>query len=152
DLARRDIDVVGTREVIVVGRTQKSEAVRQDLEHPFAIDRAVLLGLRLQNGEDQLLLTHRRGTVDAEIARELRELVDLLVLEDLEVQALRHSRRTVRNRARGWRGLRRLADLDTRRWLFVWLGGVSPCPVSYHVERSSTSELARLGYCRREVD
>ena len=101
----------GPGQVVVVGRAQEAEAVGQDLEHALAVDEAVLLGLRLQDGEDQLLLAHRRRALDVEVARELRELVDLLLLEDLEVQTRRglpadHAARSRRqlHRSRGpWR-------------------------------------------------
>ena len=60
NLRRRDVDVVGARQVVVVGRAQESEPVRQHLEHALREDEAALLGLRLQDLEDQLLLAHAR--------------------------------------------------------------------------------------------
>jgi hypothetical protein len=39
DLARADIDVVGARQVVGLGRAQEAEAVLQDLEHAVAEDR-----------------------------------------------------------------------------------------------------------------
>ena len=78
----------GPGQVVVVGGAQEAEAVGQDLEHALAVDEAVLLGLRLQDGEDQLLLAHVRGALDAEALGDLRQLADLLLLQHLEVQAL----------------------------------------------------------------
>src|SRR4029077_7323372 len=42
NLTRRDIDVVGTGQIVVVGSAQEAEAVGEDFEHAFAEDRAVL--------------------------------------------------------------------------------------------------------------
>ena len=39
DLRRRDVDVVGAGQVVVVGRAQEAEAVGQRLEHAFGEDR-----------------------------------------------------------------------------------------------------------------
>src|SRR2546428_8318939 len=86
DLARRDVDVVGTGEVVVVGRAQETEAVGQDLEHALAADEAVLLGMRLQDGEDELLLAHGGRALDVHVLGDGRELGDLLVLQRLEIE------------------------------------------------------------------
>ena len=56
DLGRRDVDVVGARQVVVVGRAQEAEAVGQHLEHALGEDEPVPLRLPLQDLEDQLLL------------------------------------------------------------------------------------------------
>ena len=60
DLRRRDVDVVGTGQVVVLGGAQEAEAVRQALQHALGEDQARLLGLRLQDREDQILLAHAR--------------------------------------------------------------------------------------------
>src|SRR5438876_5904260 len=86
DLARRDVDVVGTGEVVVVGRAQEAEAVGQDLEHALAADEAVLLGLRLQDGEDELLLAHGGRALDVHVLGDGREVGDRLVLQRLEIE------------------------------------------------------------------
>ena len=93
DLARRDVDVVRAGQVVVVGGAQKAEAVGQDLEHAFAVDEAVLLGLRAEDGEDQLLLAHVGGALDVEVLGDLRQLADLLFLERLEVEGALFGRR-----------------------------------------------------------
>src|SRR5262249_43044585 len=66
DLRRRDVDVVRARQVVVVRRAKEAEAVGQDLEDPFREDEAALLGLRLEDLEDQLLLAHpgRAGNIE----------------------------------------------------------------------------------------
>ena len=58
DLRRRDVDVVGAGQVVVVGGAQEAEAVGQRLEHAFGEEQAALLGARAQDLEDQLLLAH----------------------------------------------------------------------------------------------
>ena len=93
DLRRRDVDVVGARQVVVVGRAQEAEAVGQHFEHAFREDEAALLGLRLQDLEDQLLLAHAGRAGDGQVLRDLRELLDAHVLQIGDVQALLRRRR-----------------------------------------------------------
>ena len=79
DLGRRDIDVVGTGKVIVVGRPQKTKAIGQHLKHAAAPVLAVFLGLTasgLQNGEDQFLLAHGAVFFNPVILGELGQLGD----------------------------------------------------------------------------
>ena len=61
DLGGRDVDVVGARQVVVLGRAQEAEPVRQAFEHALREDQSLLLGLRLQDLEDQILLAHARS-------------------------------------------------------------------------------------------
>ena len=56
NLARRDVDVVGAGEIVVVGAAQEAEAVGQDFERAFAEHQAVLLDPLLEDLEDQVLL------------------------------------------------------------------------------------------------
>src|SRR5439155_2566481 len=51
-LGRRNVDVVGPGQVVVVGGSQESKAVREDLEDALGEDQAVLLRLRLEDLED----------------------------------------------------------------------------------------------------
>ncbi len=123
DLRRRHVDVVRARQVVVVGRAQEAEAVRQRLEHAFREDVAALLGAHAQDLEDQLLLAHAGGAGDVELLGDLGEGGDVHLLHCRERDRLRGSallgRRLVRRRAarggrrfggggrggdRGWRG------------------------------------------------
>src|SRR5207237_7857842 len=62
DLRRRHVDVVRTGEVVVARRAEETEAVRQRLEHSLREQVAALLGARLQDLENELLLAHARRT------------------------------------------------------------------------------------------
>ena len=105
DLARGDVDVVGTRQVVVVGTAQEAEAVGQDLEDALPAHRSVELGLRLENGEDQLLAPERRRPVDAHLLRQRGQVADLLLLQLLEIQRRDVGRRNARARLLGSRRL-----------------------------------------------
>src|SRR5208337_4683717 len=86
NLARRNINVVGAGQVVVVRSAQEAEAVGQNFQHALAEDRAVLGGLRLQDRKNHLLLAHVGGAIDVEVARHLRQLGYLRALERLEVE------------------------------------------------------------------
>src|SRR5690348_18016241 len=60
DLRRRHVDVVGTGEVGLVGRTQEAEAVLQDFQHAFGPDAAAGFGVGAQDVEDHVLLAGAR--------------------------------------------------------------------------------------------
>ena len=53
DLRGRDVNIVGTGEIIRVGRAQKAEAVLQHLDDAFADDLDLAAGELLQNREHQ---------------------------------------------------------------------------------------------------
>ena len=86
DLRGRNVDVVGTGQVVVFGRAQEAEAVGQAFEHAFGEDQAALFGLHLQDLEDQLLLAQSREALDAQILGDLVELLDAHVLELHQVE------------------------------------------------------------------
>jgi hypothetical protein len=88
DLARRDVDVVRTREVVVLRGAQEAEAVGEALEHPLGEDQAALLGLSLQDLEDQLLLAHAGGALDPQVLGDLGELRDAHLLQRPDVERL----------------------------------------------------------------
>ena len=92
DLRRRDVDVVGAGQVVVVRRAQEAEAVGQHFEHAFGEDEAALLGLRLEDLEDQLLLAHAGRAGDVQVLGDLRELLDAHVLQLVDVEAPAASR------------------------------------------------------------
>ncbi len=65
DLGRRDVDIVRPRQVVVVRGAEESKAVGKAFEHALGEDQAVLLGLRLQDLEDQFLLAQAGGPTTA---------------------------------------------------------------------------------------
>src|SRR5690606_30957897 len=79
--------------------------------------------------EDQLLLPHRRRSVDIEVARELRQLADLLFLQNLEVQTGGRRLTAVGRRDRGLLCRRRRLALALRFRCRLRLG---PSAGSYH--------------------
>ena len=84
DLRRRDVDVVGTGQVVGVGRAQEAEAVLQHLDDAGADDLGFFGGQLLQDGEHQLLLAHGAGVLDPGLlgeAQQLRRRFDLQVLQ-----------------------------------------------------------------------
>ena len=58
DLRRRDVDVVGAGQVVVVGGAQEAEAVGEGLEDAVAVDLALVGGGVLQQREDEVLAAH----------------------------------------------------------------------------------------------
>ena len=102
DLRRRDIYVVGARQIIVIRRAQEAETVRKHLEHSLGEDEPTLLGLCLQDLENQLLLAHSGRAGDVQILRHLGERADAHFLELADVErvlasagGLGHPQRTV---------------------------------------------------------
>ena len=80
--------VVRARKVVVVRRAEKPEAVREGLEHAFAVYHPVLFALGLQEGEDQVLLAHARGLLYIILLGERCKLVDLFLLKFLKVHTI----------------------------------------------------------------
>src|SRR5690606_35298066 len=74
DLARRNVDIVGTREVGAVCRAQEAEAVLQDLEHTLAEDVLAVLRVSLQDREDDVLLARARKILEPHRLAELDEV------------------------------------------------------------------------------
>ena len=88
DLRGRDVDIVGTGQIVGVGGAQEAEAVLQHLDHAVADDLDILRGQLLQDREHQLLLAHDAGVLDLERFGESDQLGRLLVLEFLEFHFL----------------------------------------------------------------
>ena len=88
DLRGRDVDVVGTRQVVVFRRAQKAEAVGQAFEHAFREDQAALLRLHLQDLEDELLFAESGEALDAQIFGDLVELLDAHVLQLHQIESV----------------------------------------------------------------
>ncbi len=64
DLARADVDVVGTSQVRGIGRTQEAKTVRQRFQRTVAEDALTFSGLILKQREDQLMLAQPVGALD----------------------------------------------------------------------------------------
>ena len=64
NLGRRHINVVGTREIVGVGRPQEGEPVLQNLDHTLADNLDFDAGELLEDREHQLLLAHDRSVLD----------------------------------------------------------------------------------------
>src|SRR5690606_36306795 len=92
DLARADVDVVGPGEIRAVGRTQEAEAVLQDLEHAVAVDILAAAGVRLEDGEDDVLLARASQILQPHLLRNLHQLRHRLELELRQVHRLTRSR------------------------------------------------------------
>src|SRR5689334_12136954 len=67
NLGRRNVDVIRTGQVVVVGRSKESIPVGQDFEHAFCEDVPFFFALGLQDLEDKVLFAKSAG------ARESRE-------------------------------------------------------------------------------
>ena len=76
----------GPGQVVVLGRAQEAEPVGQALEDALREDESLLLGLRLQDLEDQVLLAHPRRVLDLEVLRDLQELRNLDLVECADVE------------------------------------------------------------------
>ena len=83
-----DIYVVRARQVVVIRGAQKAEPVGQGLEDAFAVYHPVLLALRLQQREDEVLLSHARGGLYVIFLRERSKLVNLFLLKFLKVHTI----------------------------------------------------------------
>ena len=76
----------GPGQVVVIRGAQESEAVGQALQDAFGEDQAALLGLRLQDLEDQLLLAHPGVARDVQVLGYLRQGGDVHLLQVANVQ------------------------------------------------------------------
>src|SRR5204863_466504 len=83
-----NVDIVRPRQVVVVGGAEEPEAIRQDLEHALGEDETVLLGLGLEDLEDELLLPEPAQVLDVQIAGDLIQLGDASLLQLRQVHAV----------------------------------------------------------------
>ncbi len=67
DQLRRDIDVVGTGEVIGLGRAQEAEAVVEDFDRAHAHDLGAIFGADLEDREHDVLLAQGRSALDPKL-------------------------------------------------------------------------------------
>src|SRR5205823_6788308 len=66
---------------IVIGRAQEPVALGQDLENSLGEDQTALLGLRLENLEDELLLPEAARALQIQLLSHAQELGNGLALE-----------------------------------------------------------------------
>ena len=92
DLAGRDVDVVGTVEVVPVLAAEEAVAFREDLQHPLAPDDGVGVEERLLDAEDQVLLPEARIVGDVQLLGQRVQLGNRFLLQLSDVHG-RDSRR-----------------------------------------------------------
>jgi len=78
DLRRGHIDVVRAGQVVVVGRAEEPVPVGKNLENAAGEDEALLLGLRLEDLEDQVLFLQAVDALDPHLLGYVDEIGDLL--------------------------------------------------------------------------
>ncbi len=120
DLRRAHVDVVGPGQVAGVRGAQEPEPVRQHLQRALPEDAFPLLGLVLQQGEDEVLLAQPVGILDLVGVGHVDELGDVEILEIGKV----HSRRT----CGGTKGLREEGKPDRRQPFCFGSGPVAGRP------------------------
>ncbi len=81
----RNVNVVGTRQIIGFGTAQKAEAVVQNLDRAHAHDLGPSLGPDLEDREHQILLAQRRCALDAHFFGHCDEFDGGFLLEVLEM-------------------------------------------------------------------
>src|SRR5207249_231868 len=81
DLRWRDIDVIRTRKIVVVGRAEESETIRKRFQNAFTENEPAFFGLRLQDFENQFLLPHSGSTLDVKVLSDLRQRSDVHLLQ-----------------------------------------------------------------------
>ena len=69
DLARRNIDVIGTRQVVRLRRAQEAETVLEDFQDAVSEYGDVVLRQLLEDGEHHVLLAQAAGVLDFEVFR-----------------------------------------------------------------------------------
>ena len=88
NLGRRYINIVGSSQIIGVGRPQEAEAVLQHLDDAFADDLDVAARQLLENRKHQLLLAHDRSVLDFMFLREGEQFGRRLELQVLQFDFL----------------------------------------------------------------
>ena len=86
DLRRGDVDVVGPRQVVVFGRAQEPEAIRQAFQHALGKDQAALFSLGLEDFENQFLFAQTGGAGNPHVLSHLVQLLDTHILERHQIQ------------------------------------------------------------------
>src|SRR6185436_11172955 len=81
----RDIDVVGTGEIVGIGRAQEAEAVLEHFDRALAHDLVAGFGADLEDREHQLLLAQGRSAFDAEPFGHLHQVGRSLLFEVVQM-------------------------------------------------------------------
>src|SRR6476646_63808 len=81
DLRRGNVNIVGARQIVVVGRAEEAITVRKDFKDTFGEDVAFLFALRLQDLENQILFAHAAGAGEVERAGNFSQLGYVLFFE-----------------------------------------------------------------------
>ena len=73
-----DIDIVGAREIGILGGSQKSVAIRQNFQRPIGVDDTALFGMGFQCIEDEFLLAqgYQLFVVDPVLFAQFPEFLD----------------------------------------------------------------------------
>ncbi len=78
DLRGRNVNVVRTGQIVVIGRAEEAVAIRQDFQHAFGEDVAFFFALGLKDLEDEVLLAQAAGAGQLEGPSDLGQLGDVL--------------------------------------------------------------------------
>src|SRR5690606_33719479 len=73
NLARRNVNIVGARKVVIIGTAQKAETIGQNFERPLAVEQTVHFDPLFENLEYKILLLHGGGVFDVILAGLLNE-------------------------------------------------------------------------------
>ncbi len=89
DLRGRDIDVLRAGQVAEALRAQETKPLRQHFQHAFRVEPAALLGVLLEDVEDDLVLAHGAEVLDLHLLGHGVEIADrhLLQLGDVDLGA-----------------------------------------------------------------
>ena len=118
-----NVNIVGPRQVVVVGGAEEPEAIRQDLENALGEDETVLLGLGLEDFKNELLLPEPTQVLDVQITGDLIEVGDASLLQLRQVHAvhLRIRRRASLGSLSAGAHQRAPGAASKRRMLVNWL-------------------------------
>src|SRR5580765_370551 len=81
NLRGRNVDVIRTGQVVVVGRAKESVAVGQDFKDAFSEDVSFFFALCLQDFEDKVLLAEAAGAREFQGARDAGKFCDVLFFQ-----------------------------------------------------------------------
>ena len=102
DLRRRNIDIVGARQVVGFRRAQEAEAVLQGFDHALAHDLDIAFGQFLEDREQHVLLAHGGGVLDLELLGKGQQIGGFFILEILQLHRLQAFLNGHEKHLRGW--------------------------------------------------